>query len=295
MIYFLFFIFFTLLFFAIFNIIFSNNDSNKRINDDFEAHLVRTNKKKKRNMGYISALISNKEVQKIFGSNFDKVEKKLEQANRPFDMQKEDYIALSIFIPLLIGIIVLIVSVVFINNIFKSIGFALLGLLFAMFIIHMMLSSAIKKRKRAAIKELPDFIDLLTINLEAGLGFDLSLKRILAKKQGVLTEEFTKYLREIEIGKTRKASLENLAHRLDVEAIYMLTKSIIQADELGVSIVKVLRVQSEELRVKRKDSAEEQAMKAPIKILFPLLFFIFPVIFIVLLLPIAIQFMGQMN
>jgi tight adherence protein C len=127
--------------------------------------------------------------------------------------------------------------------------------------------------------------------LEAGLGFDSAISKMVAKKEGVLAAEFRRCLEEIRLGKTRREALTGVKERLVFDEIKVLISSILQAEKLGIGLVQVLRVQSQEVRDKRKQRAEEQAMKAPIKMLFPLVLFIFPSIFIVLLGPAAIQFM----
>jgi len=256
---------------------------------------IKVNKRNTRFKKYINRLISNTVIDKLFGTKVKRIEKKLEKANYPLNLLIEDLIFLYIAIPLSIGLAVGVIFSIVGASYYKIGLYMAVAAGVCILLIKYFVNNAIKSRKRKAVKELPDFIDILTINLEAGLGFDLALKRILEKEEGILTEEFNKYLREIEIGSSRKIALENLAERLDIEAMSMLVKSIIQAEELGVSIVKILRVQSVELREKRKDYAEEQAMKAPIKILFPLLLFIFPVIFIVILWPIAIQLITTMK
>lgn len=136
---------------------------------------------------------------------------------------------------------------------------------------------------------LPDVLDLLTVSVEAGLGFDAALVKVVEKIKGVLSAEFSKMLQEIKMGKTRRDALRDLGHRSGVDDVVAFTGAIIQADQLGVSIGNVLRLQSEQMRTKRRQRAEEKAMKAPIKMLIPLILFIFPTIFIVILGPAAIQ------
>jgi len=304
----IFFVAFTLIVFAILNIIFTKEDSSTKKSDknkdkkseknhykDFEENNNKTSKFRKKIDKPIVFLLNNKKIDKIFSEKIKKTENNLLRANYPFNLKKEDFIAIEIFIPLFVGLIAGILAITNDAKLVKVVGIIIGSIIFAYLMINIILKSAINKRRKKSLQELPDFIDLLTINLEAGLGFDLALKRIISKKKGILHDEFNKYLIEIEVGKSRKEALRNLANRLDIEPMHMLVKSITQAEELGVSIVKVLRLQSIELREKRKADAEEKAMKAPIKILFPLLFFIFPVIFIVLLLPIAIQLVDALK
>jgi tight adherence protein C len=147
-----------------------------------------------------------------------------------------------------------------------------------------------KQRSRLALRELPDVVDLLTVSLEAGLGFDLALGKLVSKADGVLSAEFRRCLEELRLGKTRREALLGVRDRVPLNEIKVLISSILQAEKLGIGMVQVLRVQSQEVREQRKQRAEEAAMKAPIKMLFPLVLFIFPSLFIVLLGPAVIQF-----
>ncbi|HEU5141272.1 MAG TPA: type II secretion system F family protein [Bacillales bacterium] len=171
----------------------------------------------------------------------------------------------------------------------QSLLLVLAGLIFGALMPNVSINSRIKKRAKQALRELPDFVDLMTVSLEAGLGFDAALNKVIEKQKGVLADEFHHCLDEVRLGKTRREGLAGIKNRLNVEEISTLINSVIRAEKLGVGMVQVLRVQSVEVRDKRRQRAEEQAMKAPIKILFPLVLFIFPSLFIIILGPAAIQ------
>lgn len=145
------------------------------------------------------------------------------------------------------------------------------------------------ERKEEIQDNLPDVLDLLTVSVEAGLGFDAALVKVVEKIKGVVSQEFARVLQEIKMGKPRRDALRDLGNRSGVDDLVAFVGSIIQADQLGVSIGNVLRLQSEQMRQKRRQRAEERAMKAPIKMLIPLILFIFPTIFIVVLGPAALQ------
>jgi tight adherence protein C len=132
---------------------------------------------------------------------------------------------------------------------------------------------------------LPDSLDLLTIMVEAGLGFDAALARLVEKAQNELSQEFAQVLSEVRLGTSRREALRQLGGRTNVEDVSTFVTSLVQADQLGVSISRVLRVQSAQMRIKRRQRAEEAAHKAPIKMLFPLAFLIFPAMFIIILGP----------
>ena len=130
-------------------------------------------------------------------------------------------------------------------------------------------------------------MDLLTISVEAGLGFDAALSQVAKNTEGPLAGEFFRVLQEMQIGKTRAEAFRALAERTTVPELRAFVSSLVQADQFGIPIAKVLREQSKELRVKRRQVAEEKAQKVPVKIMVPLVLFIFPVIFIVILGPAA--------
>ena len=172
-------------------------------------------------------------------------------------------------------------------------GIAMLAFAFGAALPFILLNQQIKQRKHSIQKDLPDVLDLLTVSVEAGLGFDGALAKLVEKMKGALAEEFSRVLQEIRVGVTRRNALHALGARCDVPDLSLFTTSIVQADQLGVSIGNVLRVQSAAMREKRRQRAEEKAMKAPIKMLLPLVLFIFPTIFIILLGPAIIQIMDS--
>jgi tight adherence protein C len=145
------------------------------------------------------------------------------------------------------------------------------------------------KRQKEITRSLPDVLDLLTVSVEAGLGFDAGIAKVVEKTQGALSEEFAKMLQEIRMGKARREALRDMGRRTGNPDLIGFVGAIVQADQLGVSIGNVLRIQSDDLRGRRKARAQEQAMKAPIKILFPLILFIFPSLFIIILGPAVIN------
>jgi len=171
----------------------------------------------------------------------------------------------------------------------KVIGLSMLAFVVGLVLPFLLLQQKITKRKLSIQKDLPDVLDLLTVSVEAGLGFDGALAKLSEKMKGSLVEEFNRVLQEIRMGIPRREAIAAMGTRCDVPDLSLFTTSLVQADQLGVSIGNVLRVQSAGMREKRKQRAEEQAMKAPIKMLLPLVMFIFPTIFIVLLGPAVIQ------
>ncbi len=147
-----------------------------------------------------------------------------------------------------------------------------------------------QKRQDEIRRGLPDAMDLLTISVEAGLGFDSALSQVSRGIDGPLAGEFMRVLQEMQIGKSRAEAFQALASRTSAPELRAFVNSLVQADQFGIPIANVLREQSKELRVKRRQRAEEKAQKVPVKIMVPLVLFIFPVIFIVVLGPAAAGF-----
>jgi tight adherence protein C len=147
------------------------------------------------------------------------------------------------------------------------------------------LSRRTKQRKYEITRALPDAIDLLTISVEAGLGFDPALGRVVEKWDNALTRELGRMLSEMRMGASRRDAMRDVVARVNVDDLNTFMGAVIQADQLGVSISQVLRVQSKQMRQRRRQRAEEQAHKAPLKMLFPMVFLIFPTIYIVILGP----------
>jgi len=154
---------------------------------------------------------------------------------------------------------------------------------------YLLLQHRIRQRQRNIQKALPDVLDLLTVSVEAGLGFDGALVKLSEKMRGALVEEFSRLLQEIRMGVPRREALHALARRTNVPDVSVFVTSLVQADQLGVSIGNVLRVQAEAMRHKRRQRARELAMQAPVKMLLPLVFFIFPPLIVVLLGPAVIR------
>ena len=148
-----------------------------------------------------------------------------------------------------------------------------------------------RKRREAIRAQLPDALDLLAVSVEAGLGFDGAVAKLTEHMEGALAEEFSLTLGEMRIGESRHDALKKLAARAAAPEVASFCRAIIQADQLGISLGRLLRVQATDARNKRQDAAEEKAMKSPIKMLFPTVIFIFPAMFIVILGPAMLNLM----
>jgi tight adherence protein C len=221
-------------------------------------------------------------------------EKRLALAGNPGNIRVADWIAVKV-----VGAVVGAILFFFLFVVVGVLGlpipfnfvFAGMGVLFGWTMPEFWLGGRVKKRQKAILLQIPDALDLLTISVRAGLGFDAALGKVVEKLQGPLTEEFRRALAEVRVGKARRDALRDIVPRTEVPPLTNFIGAIIQAEQLGVSISKVLQVQSEQLRIERRQRAEEMAAKAPIKMLFPLVGCIFPSLFIVILGPAIILIM----
>jgi tight adherence protein C len=149
----------------------------------------------------------------------------------------------------------------------------------------------ISRRQESIVKSLPDALDLLTICVEAGLGFDQAMGRVYEKWDNDLAIAFGRILREIQLGKARRDALRDMSDRMGVADVISFTAAVIQADQLGVSMTKILRIQSDQMRIKRRQRAQEKAHQAPVKMMIPMVLLIFPSLWIVLMGPAVIFLM----
>jgi tight adherence protein C len=231
-----------------------------------------------------------KQMSKVLGqrspaASLDRVRAKLAQAGNPSGLGPVEFIGLRYITTfgLGAGAFVLFTIAKAPAN-FSLILAAVIGIL-GFIMPNIWLDRKIKGRRKDIMKSLPDAIDLLTISVESGLGFDPALQRVAEKWDNSLTREFARVLSEMRIGKTKRDALREMAIRADEDGLTTFVSSVIQADTLGVPITQVLRIQSEAMRVRRRQRAEEMAQKAPLKMLFPMVFLIFPAFYVVILGP----------
>ena len=215
---------------------------------------------------------------------------KLDLAGNPYDLSA--YMGIRVLAALLFGglgvaLVFVAKTLPFIQRILLPVVGAGLGF----YLPVLSLGRKIRNRQNEIVRSLPDALDLLTICVEAGLGFDAAMARVAAKWDNELSLAFNRVLQEVQLGKLRREALRDMADSMEVRDVSTFVAAIIQAGQLGVSIARVLRIQSDQMRVRRRQRAEELARAATLKILPPVAFLIFPSILIVLLGPAAIQLM----
>jgi tight adherence protein C len=215
--------------------------------------------------------------------------KKVQMAGNPKNLTVKDWINIQIITVICLPLITAGMGF-YLNLHVKGVVFAIvIEIIMGLVIPNFILGKKITDRQKKIQNTLPDVIDLLTVSVEAGLGFDAALSKVTDKMPGPLADEFDTVLQEIKVGKQKREALKDMADRINMQDLSTFLGSVIQADQFGVSIGNVLRIQSEQMRQKRRQRAQEKAMKAPIKMLIPMVLFIFPTLFIVLLGPILIK------
>jgi len=222
--------------------------------------------------------------------------RRLELAGNPWPIDAATFLAIRFILAVLLaGFLIAVVLISPPSNAsdnFMYIG----GAAFAGFFLpHLLLSSKITKRQNEIRKAMPDALDLLTICVEAGLGFDAAMSKVSEKWENELSLAFARTIREVLLGKVRREALKDMSDRLGIAEMTSFVAAIIQSEQLGVSMAKVLRIQSDQMRLKRRQRAEEEAHKAPIKMIIPMALLIFPSIMIIILTPAAISIMTSLG
>jgi tight adherence protein C len=246
----------------------------------------------------LAAALSGR-MSRIASSSFqEKAEKQLALAGNPGNLRVADWLGIKA-VAAIIGAILFIflfgvVGVLGLPPVLRLL-MGVVGLMFGYTIPEFWLGGRVRKRQHLILLQIPDCLDLLTISVRAGLGFDAALGKVVEKLDGPLVDEFRRALAEVRVGKARRDALRDIVPRTEVIPLTNFIGAIIQAEQLGVSISKVLQVQSEQLRIERRQRAEEMAAKAPIKMLFPLVGCIFPSLFIIILGPAIILIMQNLH
>lgn len=212
-------------------------------------------------------------------------ELKLARAGNPNGWNAADFMGVRGLAALICGVIPAIFLFATGRELWQTIGITAFFVFFGFYMPNVWLDGKIRARQKEIQNALPDALDMMTVCVEAGLGFDAALQKVADKWTNELSTAFERVTQEFRLGRTRREALRDMADRIDVEDLSAFVAAVLQADQLGVSMAKVLRIQSEQMRIRRRQRAEEEAQKAPIKMLFPMVFLIFPALFVVLLGP----------
>jgi tight adherence protein C len=227
------------------------------------------------------------------GGAIARIDAKLERAGYPGGLRGADWVGVKLMAMIGFAVVGLVVGLLLTGGVFVvALLFAVGGAGIGYIAPEFWLGRKIKARSFGMILQLPDALDLLTISVEAGLGFDAALAKVVEKMEGPLVDEFRQALAEVRMGRPRREALRDVANRADAQPVSNFIGAIVQAEQLGVPIAKVLQIQSNQLRIERRQRAEEAAAKAPVKMLFPMVGCIFPTIFIVILGPAIVTVMG---
>ena len=225
----------------------------------------------------------------------ERIEKRLALAGYPGGMRTAEFLGLRLIVAAIGAGVGALVGLLFIGGFVGAIVGLAGGFLVGYLAPDFWVSRRIRARQQQILLQIPDALDLLTISVRAGLGFDAALAKVVEKIEGPLSDEFRRALAEVRVGRIRREALRDIVTRTEVPALSNFIGAVIQAEQLGVAISKVLQIQSEQLRIGRRQRAEEMAAKAPIKMLFPLVGCIFPSMFIVLLGPAMIQIIAALG
>lgn len=227
-------------------------------------------------------------------NQIDNVRRKIELAGKTQTMEPVAFFGQRVFMTLVLGGGAFVVFF-FVRpmGLTKGLIATIIGSLLGYYLPMMQLSSQIKRRQDGIVRSLPDALDLLTICVEAGLGFEQAMGKVYAKWDNDLAVAFGRVLQEIQLGKRRGEALRDMSNRMDVPDVTSFVAALIQAEQLGVSIAKILRIQSDQMRIKRRQRAQEKAQQAPVKMMIPMVLLIFPSIWIVLLGPSVIVVMDS--
>ena len=221
------------------------------------------------------------------------IQHKLDLAGNPYGWGPTEFIGIRVLAALVLGglgfALILVARNIALRQRILLVGVAIV---LGYFLPVLWLGGKARTRQNSIVKSLPDALDLLTICVEAGLSFDAAMDRVAEKWEDELSDAFRRVLQELQLGKLRREALRDMSDRMEVRDVGTFVAAIIQADQLGVSLSRVLRIQSDQMRVRRRQRAEELARSAPIKMLPAIAFLIFPAIFVVLLGPAVIQVMS---
>lgn len=223
------------------------------------------------------------------------ISRKLELAGSPSNLDPSTYLSMQFICAVGFGALMIVITIFVIPTtpLGQKFLLAIVAVFLGFFLPQINLSTKISKRKKSIRLALPDALDLLTICVEAGLGFDAAMVKVAEKWNSPLSLAFGRAIQEVQLGKLRREALRDMAYNVDISEMTSFVAVVIQSEMLGVSMAKVLRIQADQMRVKRRQIAEEEAHKAPIKMLIPMILLIFPSLMLILFTPAILQVMNS--
>jgi tight adherence protein C len=220
-------------------------------------------------------------------ATLESARRKLEMAGNPMQMDPAFFLAMRSVLAVLFGGSLFAVFAITRRNWAQGLAISAVFMVIGFYFPDLWLTSRIKRRQKGIFRAMPDALDLLTICVEAGLGFDAAMAKVHEKWDNDLALELGRVIQEIRLGKLRRDALRDMSERLGVAELTSFVAAVIQSEQLGVSMAKVLRIQSDQMRVRRRQMAEEEAHRLPVKMVFPIGLLIFPSLLIILLGPAA--------
>ena len=214
---------------------------------------------------------------------------RLDQAGNPVGWDVDRVLSFKVIAAIVVGLLGLALPLVLGWSSGLVIVMTIGGVALGFFLPNIILFDLVQRRAQQIQRDLPNALDLLTVSVEAGLAFDAALAQVARNTEGPLADEFARVLQEMQIGMSRTDAIRAMGERTTVPDLRSFATAMVQADVFGIPIAEVLRVQAKEMRVKRRQRAEEKAQKVPVKILFPLIFLILPALFVIILGPAIIQ------
>ncbi|MEW9672592.1 type II secretion system F family protein [Ammoniphilus sp. 3BR4] len=221
------------------------------------------------------------------------LEKKLEDAGYPYQLTPVSFKVVQTILGLGFFFISMVLNLPGSTDLAKAWLMIFAAGCFGMFYPYFYLNAKKKARMLLLERQMPDYFDMVNVSIEAGMGLDAALLKVSGRMEGPIAEEFLRTLGDMKLGKSRRDAFTELRDRVPSEAFQSVIGALIQADQFGIGMSKVLHAQTRRMRERRRQAAREQAMKAPVKMLIPMVLFIFPTLFIILLGPIVLQLMAQ--
>ncbi|OIJ15656.1 hypothetical protein BKP35_01280 [Anaerobacillus arseniciselenatis] len=299
------FIFITLVIYCILSLIYKEKYAIQRRIGELEADIIQVTTYQQKNKGKMIEKgsffvrifqpmfirIRENMFKKMSEQNEAMITKRLKDAGSPFRLQAVDFRLVQIGLSIVFFLLFVFMFLPSAESVGSVLIFGIIASLFGLFYPEYYLKLKKQQRVDAIQKEMPDFFDMVGVTIEAGMGLDAALNKVSKQMKSPLSDEFLRTLDDMKLGMSKRDAFSELRDRVPSEQFQSVINSLIQADQLGIAMSKVLRAQTKRIREQRRQQAKEKAMKAPIKMMIPMVLFIFPTLFIILLGPVILQLM----